>query len=99
MARFSSLVLTSLQIVALILISVGQYAVSQRIQGPGPAVLSIIPDNSQSSWSLRDFPGVNAQLNPSAFQLAGPVALSIDQVDRGTGQPTKVSFPLVPKIH
>ena len=53
----------------------------------GPSILSIIPDNSQTSWTLRDFPGVNGNLSPPSFMLAGPVAITVNQVDQSTGQP------------
>ena len=62
----------------------------------GTSILSIIPDNSQTSWTLRDFPGVNGNLSPPSFMLAGPVAITVNQVDQSTGQPKVIELGAAP---
>ncbi|CAI5473224.1 unnamed protein product [Closterium sp. Yama58-4] len=56
----------------------------------GAVPLTIIPQNSVSTWSIQKLPGVTANTSPPSFREMGPVLLNISQADSKTFQPTEV---------
>ncbi|GJP53019.1 hypothetical protein CLOM_g12165 [Closterium sp. NIES-68] len=52
--------------------------------------MTIIPQNSVSTWSIQKLSGVTANTSPPSFRELGPVVLNISQADSKTFQPTEV---------